>query len=475
MTKKTTTMHMKVNYEGLTQHVRLMALSDDWAGAMKALQEGLAVPGGSEPADRAPDLAEETAIRILKGEAKLVSGTDGDGFVEDDTPDPKYLRDLAYVYRERFAVPQPHGGVLWIQPTARIDGWDRDPFLFPGEVHLRDVHWMQGAADGGIAAKLVKPVPPWLATAARTAAGPEFRAFVEEAEIRDSFRLKRNQREIARMDAGLPEGEEDEDDALLRSLRPVTASEEARWRAAVLAQAGPKSGRGWTTLRRGKKTWRVPKGAFEQWALRATHGAHLAAPWRVVSRPGAKLSGADDAYHTDWVLGAGVALDDYDPEDDLAKAADAARARLQKERLGFEAAVLSGNTVVQGTVVQPQSPDETVPPGSIVVLGGSGVEWGPLLETAAAFVVEVGGQSAHLAKNARADGDVPVLRVQDARRKFPPGSRVRIDCTRGLVELDAFRKDYVTERLNEVLGAGAVKRLTERGGRSAGATPRRGK
>nr|WP_083898765.1 PEP-utilizing enzyme [Natronococcus jeotgali] len=61
--------------------------------------------------------------------------------------------------------------------------------------------------------------------------------------------------------------------------------------------------------------------------------------------------------------------------------------------------------------------------------------WTPLFLNAAGMVVEVGGRMSHGALVAREYGLPAVVSVPEATRRIKTGQRVRIDGTRGTVEI----------------------------------------
>ncbi len=105
-------------------------------------------------------------------------------------------------------------------------------------------------------------------------------------------------------------------------------------RTAVRAQADAAGPEGWLSIPVAKSIsetgqLRVPRGAFEHWSVWRAGGEHLAAPWSRVSPTGIK-QGADDPYHTDWMLGAGLHPQDMRRGDArseaISRAAERARA-----------------------------------------------------------------------------------------------------------------------------------------------------
>lgn len=92
--------------------------------------------------------------------------------------------------------------------------------------------------------------------------------------------------------------------------------------------------------------------------------------------------------------------------------------------------------VVEGVARVVRDPNtETILPGEILVAPSSDPGWTPLFLNAAAMVVEVGGPVSHGALVAREYGLPAVVSVPLATTKIQTGQRIRVDGTRGFVEL----------------------------------------
>lgn len=209
-------------------------------------------------------------------------------------------------------------------------------------------------------------------------------------------------------------------------------------RASIVAQADAAGADGWMEIPvdrsvRGDGLLRVPRGAFERWAVRPTGGEHLAAQWRPISPRGIK-SGADDPYHTDWLLGAGFGPRDmrHDGPDPaltaaLNHAAFGGKAEVERRLLGFDCSVLLSGPDVRGRVWHPRSPADTTPPWSeeppIAVLRDARPDWLPtvlaVIDRGGAVVVERGGEMAHLVTLLRGEGKGPLVRMPGALRLYP--------------------------------------------------------
>lgn len=205
------------------------------------------------------------------------------------------------------------------------------------------------------------------------------------------------------------------------------------WKAAITEQAAgnyfPLS-----YTRNGEAvTVMVPTAPFENWAMWRTIGADLALPWTKVCPSGLKMHG-DDAYHTDWMVGAGLELDAFNaPGSDLNDRAFERYFALQEEKLKFDAAVLCGSKHAYGAVVHPKA-GESVAQDAIAVIPNAGPRYLQAALTAAGVVVEQGGAMAHLVTIGREQG-VTIMRVENARTLYPVGSRVSLDPKTGSVSL----------------------------------------
>lgn len=224
-------------------------------------------------------------------------------------------------------------------------------------------------------------------------------------------------------------------------------------RSIVIRQADAAGPEGWMEipidrLARPSGKLRVPRGAFERWAIRPTGAEHLAAPWEIVSPQGVKQA-SDDPYHTDWMLGAGLDPTDMRhsaPDKVLAEAltsaAYSARAAIERRLLGFKCSVLVSGPSVTGRVWHPSKPSKEIPWGEeppIAILPAARSDWldlaGRVLARGGAVIVERGGEMAHMVTELRGDGKGPLIRVEDARRLYPEGLLVGVEPSEGRVEV----------------------------------------
>lgn len=220
--------------------------------------------------------------------------------------------------------------------------------------------------------------------------------------------------------------------AFFRARPDWEAQQLAVWRAEITARADAMGEEGWLDLPevRGDEGFRVPRAPFIQWALRGTDGVHLAPAWEPVCPPGVK-SGSDSVYHTDWLVGAGFHPDGGYAEHIL-RVSYAAKAEIQREVLGFDAAVLSGRGKDTGLVVHPQEGEET--PGRIAVIPAARPGYAAAVRTARAVITATGGELCHLAVVGREQGQ-RIVRVADCMERYPAGTCVTVDCDNGHVKI----------------------------------------
>ena len=224
-------------------------------------------------------------------------------------------------------------------------------------------------------------------------------------------------------------------------------------RAAIVAQANAGGADGWMEFPvdrvvRPTGKLRVPRGAFERWAVRPTGAEHLTHPWIAVSPQGIKQA-SDDPYHTDWMLGAGLNPGDMRHgaseqrlSEALNSAAYSARAEVERRLLGFECSVLVAGPSVTGRIWHPKRHDDDIPwseEPSVAVLRAARPDWldlaGRVLRQGGAVIVERGGEMAHLVTELRGDGKGPLIRVENALGLYQEGLLVGIEPAEGRVEI----------------------------------------
>lgn len=197
------------------------------------------------------------------------------------------------------------------------------------------------------------------------------------------------------------------------------AEERAEWdriEAAVRAQAGDD----WLDIVDPTQPevvlGRVPRAPFVCDALYRTPAKHLMPPWNTVADVGLKLEG-DSPWHTDWYAGSGRRLvEGRYPYDGLfEKAAADALYDIQKRVANFDCHVLAPGPAVPFGVVGRE----------IAVLPDLSPKRLDAIVGALAVIAEQGGATAHLAQIGRERG-LPVLRIEGACGKFPPGTPLSV-------------------------------------------------
>lgn len=198
----------------------------------------------------------------------------------------------------------------------------------------------------------------------------------------------------------------------------------------------------------------VPKNPFLLWCLRGFRFEDYEKErprWECVSRSGQKML-MDDPFHTDWMLGAGVPLNetydrDYDEDKPLSlgavvrSASFAVRSGIVQEWTGVSFVILASDTEdkwLGGKIVHPK-PNEACPPGSIAVVPHAGPEYQLAMETACKLdpethrhglvISETGGKLAHLAIVGR-EMKCTVLMIPTALKKYKVGRSISVDMKR---------------------------------------------
>lgn len=102
--------------------------------------------------------------------------------------------------------------------------------------------------------------------------------------------------------------------------------------------------------------------------------------------------------------------------------------------------------VVEGVVRVVRNPGtDHLQPGEILVCAGTDPAWTPLFLSAAGLVTEVGGLMTHGSVVAREYGIPAVVGVPGATTRLATGQRIRIDGTRGVIELIEVVNDHLAE------------------------------
>ena len=189
----------------------------------------------------------------------------------------------------------------------------------------------------------------------------------------------------------------------------------------------------------------VPRTPFVRWAIR-TASLNVEPPeWDNVSPPEFKMPG-DSIDHTDWLLGAGIDLDEWADKlesprlNALDRAAWDKFYEIQEEYMTVNAARLYGSGSYTGTVVHAGIDQEYEQDNPVLVLPHGGVEYyNTMVFTArrnggrVAVIVERGGENCHLVTNAR-EKDIMILMVPGAREKLRQGERVMVDADFAIIK-----------------------------------------
>lgn len=215
------------------------------------------------------------------------------------------------------------------------------------------------------------------------------------------------------------------------------------------------------------KTIKVPTAPFIQWALGRGRWQHLAPPWKAVCPSGMKMIN-DDPYHTDWMVGAGLDPQDWNifaSDDPLVSAAMEKSFQIQMEYAHVKMHVLSGIGRAEGRLVH-LKPGDRLKAGQIGVIRNAGPDYvqaaQDAVEQGGALITEAGGSVAHLVTVFR-EKNLKIVRVEDARKKFPEGRYVTVDCDAGdILTLEKYDSGKAGEAQME---AELIDLLAERSGR----------
>lgn len=445
------TVHFSVEGAGFTELARNIMLSEKAAQAWRLITEGLI---GSDRVDR-------LARQLLDGDLKLTGTSDhedGLSFVKD-TDSAEYKKNLKYIYAGRVRV----GGAWW-RPRAEVtdfgpgdmafaqqqspehmhpignitEGVPRMKALYRGRVAyyaLEGERVLEATIGGKRQYIIFEPTsePPfwWAEKHYPTEAVVEFlevgrrlhqeswsstiEAQLAQRAYSGTSRRPRPETEEEKMERyGLEEERYIFQDKLYQDQLD-SIGEEVR----------AKAKQPWVELNvkdRGIVT--VPREPFLQWALGRTSLKHLAPPWVAVSPTGMKLP-MDDPFHTDWMLGARLDLrSDYGFSSAVQMAATEKMFLLQREWGEFKCAVIVGGAggKITGRVG-----------GEIVVLPNLAPDHLDKIKYARVIITEKGGALTHLAQVAL-ERTIPIVRVEDATKRYLVGHKLMVDIDKGLIE-----------------------------------------
>lgn len=429
-----------------TRLVRDLFLSDSPSRAWRVVVSGLR--GGTGQ-------VEAVAGKILDGEVKL-TGNETIGLTPKKDRAKAYRKQVAYVYAGRIRLDG-----VWFRPRAEVTDFGPDDAeyacrqergtvpLGPASREQKNRWWRERVAfyakDGervvavksqgkGYPEQLVifEPSaerPPWWNELPSVEAAVEEFIAARGPLQTEAWSMYYRRDEV---DDGDDEVDDDDDDVEERQLKHACrvlgaegedddSSTRAELLARIAATVRERAGndRLDLTLADGT-TLSVARAPFMNWALRRTSLRGLAPKWECVSPSGMKLP-MDDPNHTDWLIEAGVSLEQA-YRGPVCDASHEKSFEIQMELGHYECHVLVDGPSVSGTVGQ-----------EIVVLPDLREDRLDQVLHAKAIITEKGGKLAHLALVAM-ERQVPVLRVADAMRRFQPGMRVMVQPSEGRIE-----------------------------------------
>lgn len=222
-------------------------------------------------------------------------------------------------------------------------------------------------------------------------------------------------------------------------------------REQVAQRAGPVGGAGWLRLAVEKNPvpgepgvidhyLDIPKAPFLYWVLQPYDPSELGLcePWPAISGTGWKCIN-DSAYHSDWVIGAGLDPENFHKMEEINSSSYALRMELCFKLLKFEFAVLSrSNKPKLEGKVRILKPGETLNKGEIGVIERASVEFDAALRSAAqhdsGLICLTGGPLAHVAVVGR-EMNVPII-MWDKAGMLHNGARIELNLEKGTIRLD---------------------------------------
>lgn len=419
------TIRIRLSGEALTERLRSFMESDRPDSAWRAMVDGFDLM-----------IAAEHGPGIFDGTHKFTGDETGMD-VEPDLDSADYRKTLAEVYGGRFYL---NGG--WYRARAKVKSYGpevegdavkgRKTAYDQAQEHAEagEIVWAV-PGHGLVIFEPTNPLPHWYkpyrnvqeAVGATIAArgeletvGWEDRPEVKEFRVLSSYRGTSDPTVKAIVAARM--GNTDHmTDRMIEEALPG-------WRKEILSQAGAET----IDLvdRDGVKQATVPRAPFLRWAL--LHTDHReAAPWREVCPSGLRL-GTDSPCHSDWIVGAGINIETYDPDGAIQNAAYFTMGQLQGQYREmpvpaheYSATVLAPGEDVTGFVGM-----------DVIVLPNMSPDHSDRVIAAKAVITERGGALVHLAIVAREAG-VPMVLVQNAMTLFRPGTMVRVSTKNGSV------------------------------------------
>lgn len=176
--------------------------------------------------------------------------------------------------------------------------------------------------------------------------------------------------------------------------------------------------------------YKIPREPFEQWVLKAR--PELASPWVPISPKGI-LYYNDCPFRTDWMLGAGLALNSfYNSTSPVMKAVDALSKEMKAEKLEFPAQVYSASTYGYSSKVfypETQSKYEY----GVAVVEEASSDYFLLAMKCSGIIAERPGDLLHMAK--LKDHGFTIVILPNARQILAEGTYVKIEAKKQTVEL----------------------------------------
>ena len=493
-------VHFSIEGEFLANHARDRVCEGAWERALKLLTEDL------------QGMTHELAIAILKGEADL-TGCSGDEAgigiknLPKDGPKAKAMAaQMQFLYGSTFRYREKY----W-KPYARVTSWGEADSLFALEDQVGRVLETTGARfysdrpyaakrslyyaddrihdllvifkvsktqDAFILCKETSMPPLWF----DTPCGPAEQVLskmlkdglvLEErgeayrdapagrvCSIRKAAKRSTKSKKTTRFfkPSVQPVLSEAEETARIEELEKKRARRLQEIAEAVKTQAKEKGGFYRLNLEDGigkpyaaQPVIEVPRNPFLLWALRGYDFERFgkkAPEWDAMSPQGLKML-FDDPYHSDWILGAGLPLEDvYDHGEKtltsiVMSSAILEQFKLVKEWTGMEFVTLAypGEPRYFSGPVVIAKPNQPVPAGSIAIAATAGPEYQFAMETACQpdkygskglIICATGGKLAHLATVGR-EFKCTVLMVPDAVEKYQTTRCVSVDMDEGKI------------------------------------------
>lgn len=461
------TAHFVVTGEAITEMARDLLLSDEPGRAYRLMADCLIGDGSVE-----------AALSVLAGTHDLAGDSNaGLELVEaHETPERKrFLSDFRYIYAGRFKSRRG-----WLRPVAWISTFG-----------MADGDWACKQVDGAIGSPIdqsetgklrrwwdlraryycqdveqpfILKVPPAMATDHEIVGDHVYVIFEPCGELphwiapnitaQDALtdaldahrRLEERKAELVETDESIRPRRRSKEE-IQRQIEAEDRQEAERKKlldkigADVRAQAGDDTFE--LTLKDGR-VLTVPRAPFVRWALHRTPESKQAPAWNNVAPSGVRMQ-LDNPDHTDWILGAGITIDESYYDDAIREASwdalfrfqEEARASTGSKRPAAFSGILSAleglrNMSHPAAVVVDAGSRTGVVGVEIAVFPDSGTDRVQQIGEAQGVIVEQGGPLAHFSVVSRGKG-ITVMRCADACEEFPTGTRVQLDPERGRV------------------------------------------